>query len=497
MRLCEEANFAAKLADPLELMYIAGKHCAEIFLENLHKYGSFRRIVIFSGHGNNGGDGVVMAAVLAEQTDFEIVLALAFPPEKFSVSSKYYFEKLNSAVKVCSAADVVLNRYDLVIDALLGTGCSGIMREPYKTLINKINQSRRPVFSADLPSGLGSDTAVKADMTAVIGCFKDILFTAEGIEKSGLLRLAELPLTLKPEDERNIEAAHAGWFAETAPEIPRNVHKYQRGSVLVIGGSAEYFQAPFLTARSALRAGAGLVRSAVPFAVQPGSGTLSVIPVSIPAENGAFEKDSLPYIEKYLTKTDCLAVGPGMGRNPDSRDFIAGLLAINKPMIMDADALFFAAQLPELVRARTAVTVLTPHAGEAQTLAKGINKSLPEDNVDAARLLAESYNAVVLLKGARTAVAAPDGSVRLNTSGTPALATAGSGDVLTGIIAAEMALYHKEITAELAYTAASRGAFLHGMAGEKAGEKFGASGVIADDLPEIAAMCRTELKNFL
>ena len=492
MRLCEAANIAAKLADPLELMYIAGKNCTEIFLEDFYKAGKFRRVVIFAGHGNNGGDGVVMASLLAELLPLEVVLALALPPEKLSDSSKYYFARLNGKVQLAAAADVVLNKYDLVIDALLGTGCSKNMREPYKSLIESINQSCCPVFSVDLPSGLGSDTAVRADMTASIGYFKDILFSADGIEHSGLLRLAELPLVLEPESADNIEAAHAGWFRNTALPIPRNVHKYQRGNVLIIGGSVEYFQAPFLSARSALRAGAGLVRLAVPFAVLPGSGTLSVIPVSVPAANGVFSKDSLAYIEKYLPKTDCIAVGPGLGRNPDTAAFIAGLLAINKPLIMDADALFFAAQQPELCCARTAVTILTPHAGEAQTLAKGVNKTLTEDNTAAARMLAKAYNAVVLLKGARTAVALPDGRVRLNTSGTPALATAGSGDVLTGIIAAELAAYHNAITFDTAYIAASRGAFLHGMAGEKAQEKFGSKGVIADDLPELAAVCNVQ-----
>lgn len=493
MRLCEEANFSAGLADPLELMYIAGKNCAETFLKNADRYGCFQRVVIFAGHGNNGGDGVVAASILAGQLSAEIVLALALPPEKLSASGKYYFAQLNKQVKVAAAEEVVLTGHDIVIDALLGTGCSPTMREPYRSLIQTINQSRRPVFSIDLPSGLGSDIAVKANMTAVIGYFKDILFSNEGIEHSGQLQLIELPLILPP-GESGLTAAHAQWFRATSPAISRNVYKYQRGSVLVIGGSNEYFQAPFLTARSALRAGAGLVRLLVPFAVQPGSGTLSVIPVTVPAAAGAFDKDSLQYIEKYSGKSDCIAVGPGLGRNLCCKDFIAGVLKINKPLILDADALFFAAQMPEHFRNRHAPVILTPHRNEAKMLAQGLNMELPEDNANAAKMLAQKYNSTVLLKGARTAVASPGGKVRLNTSGTPALATAGSGDVLTGIIAAELAIWRSAATTATAFTAASRGAFLHGLAGELAEEKFGSCGVIADDLPEMAAVCR---KKFL
>lgn len=496
MRLCEQANFTAQLADPLELMFIAGKGCAELFLENCCTYGNFQRVIIFAGHGNNGGDGMVIASILSENLNAEIVLAMAFPPKKISGSSKYYFEKLNKNIKITAAEDVIIGQRDLVIDALLGTGCNQPVREPYKSLINMINRSKRPVFAVDLPSGLGSDTTVKADMTAVIGYFKDILFSGEGIENAGLLRLVELPLQLKPENKNNIFAASKQWFCANTTPISRNLHKYQRGSVLVLGGSAEYFQAPFLTARSALRAGAGMVRLAVPFPVQPGSGTLSIIPVSVPTGSGAFDSNSLQYIEKYLEKTDCIAVGPGMGRNPCSKDFTAGLLKLDKPLLLDADALFAAAQMPELLAARKFPTVMTPHRGEAQILAKGLNRELPEDSVAAAVMLAQSYNSIILLKGPRTAVAAPDGRVRINTTGTPALATAGSGDVLSGIIAAEMARFRSGLTADDAWTAASRGAFLHGLAGEKAEKEFGVYGVIADDLPEMTARCIAGIKNF-
>ena len=497
MRSWEQSNFKAGLADPLELMYIAGNGCAKIFLEHIQRYSNVERIVIFAGHGNNGGDGVVIASYLAEKLDYKIVLALAAELEKQSPASKYYLEKLHEKVQVMPAEKVALAFGDIVVDALLGTGCSNVMREPYKSLIDSINRSNLPVLAVDLPSGLGSDTAVRADITAVIGGFKDILFSDEGIECSGLLRLVELPLDLPPENPENIFAASLQWFRNNTNPISRNVHKYQRGNVLVVGGSQEYFQAPFLTARSALRSGAGLVRLLVPFTVQPGSGTLGVIPVSVPAVNGAFAGENIADVLKYSEKADCIAVGPGLGRNPCTKDFIANLLELDKPLLLDADALYFAAQMPELFQHRQAPTVLTPHGGEAQTLARALNIEIPSDRIVFARLLAKHYNSTVLLKGARTVIAAPDNRVRLNTSGTPALATAGSGDVLTGLIAGEIARFRGNLTANDAWNAAARGAFLHGLAGELSETRFGAYGVIADDLPEAAAECMGKLKFFL
>ena len=497
MRLWEQANFASQLADPIELMYIAGSGCTEYFLEFSSRYRNFRRVVIFAGHGNNGGDGVVMASLLAEKLEAEVVLALAMEPEKLSAASRFYFEKLPGRVKVMLAKEVVINKYDLIVDALLGTGCFQPVREPYKSLIARINQSKQPVFAVDLASGLGADVAVKAGMTAAIGAFKDILFTEEGTENSGLLRKVDLPLELAPENNSDIFAASLQWYRSTMPELPRNVHKYQRGSVLVVGGSREYFQAPYLTARSALRGGAGLVRLLVPFAVQPGSGCLSVIPVGIAAENGAFDQKSLEYVKANSEKANCIAAGPGMGRNLCTKEFIAGLMAMEKPLLLDADALFFAAQMPELFRSRRYPTILTPHWGEAQTLARGAGITFNGDKIAFARHLAQAYNSITVLKGARTLIAEPDNKVWINTSGTPALATAGSGDVLTGLIAAEIAGLGNETSSGKVMQAICRGVFLHGLAGELAQERFGETGAVADDLPELAAECNSKVKFFL
>ena len=485
MRRCEEINFAAGSADALELMYIAGRGCFEIFRKFMAAHGFFRRVVIFAGSGNNGGDGVVIADFFARQEKYEVVLALASEKNKLSSAGTFYLAKLSEKVTVCSADDVELQNGDCIVEALLGTGCRAPMREPYRSLIGRINAAALPVLSVDLPAGLGSDVCVKAELTAVIGYFKDTLFTAGGIENTGALRLVDLPLPILPETAPETpESSSLQWFRKSTAVLPRNVHKYQRGAVLVAGGSKSYVQAPFLTARSALRSGAGLVKLAVPFKVAPGSGCLGVIPLQTADKDGFFCRESLN--KELFSKVNAIAAGPGMGRSSSVTDAVEELLKSDLPLVLDADALFAAGKLPWLLHKRSAATILTPHRGEANILANNLKVELTGDNIDDARKLACAANAVILLKGARTVVASPEGRCIINTTGSSALATAGSGDTLTGIIAAELAAMHSAGAIDAA-AAAARGAFLHGIAGELGALQWGSRGMIADDLPELIA----------
>jgi len=491
VRRCEQANFDAKLATPEGLMKIAGDNCTGEFLKFATQY-LYKRIVIFAGKGNNGGDGVVIAGNLAAMQDVPVVLALAADASELSSCSKYFFEQLDRRVCVTAAGEIELQNSDIVIDALLGTGCHSPMREPYRSLINKINEANLPVFAVDLPSGLGSDLCVRADFTATIGFFKTELFQAAGIENCGNLRRVELPLTLPPESsEPTIYAADLAWFKAMRQRLLRQIHKYQRGSVVIAGGSQEYYNAVFLSGRAALRNGAGMVYLALPFAITPHCGTLSLIAQQMPSEDGSLCEKSFAAMENILKKASILAIGPGMGRKNAAGDFVRQALACDLPLIIDADAIWHTANHIELLRQRRNTTVLTPHRGEAATLAKACNIQIDEDDVTFARQLAGATGAVILLKGARTVIADPDGSIWRNTSGSPALATAGSGDVLTGLIAAMIAGSGSANIPETVLQAA----FLHGLAGEMGALKWGESGVTADDLPELAAQARCRIYN--
>ena len=489
MRRLEESCFASGAASSVELMQIAGRGCADLALQFLRTLPACRRIVFFAGSGNNGGDGVVIADTLARKQDLPVVLALA-KPGKLSESSAHFFARLDKRVEVVAAGDVVLSQSDLVVDALLGIGCSSPMREPYAGLIKAINDSQAAVLAVDLPSGLGTDCCVKAHLTAVIGFFKDVLFTAQGIENAGLLRLVELPQLYDFAPAGRVgEAASGAWYRANLVPFPRSVHKYQRGSVVIAGGSQEYFQAPFLSARAALRGGAGIVRLALPFAPAPGSGTLSVIPTSLPAESGALGGQAFEILTAYLDKAAVLAIGPGMGRSRATECFVQKAIQTDKILIIDADAIVLTAGLTDLLRQRQAQTILTPHRGEARALAAGLDITLTGNDIEDAVNLARSARSVILLKGARTVCAEPGGRYVVNTSGTPALATAGSGDVLTGLLAARAAANPEGDM----LAAAAQAAFLHGMAGELGSMIYGESGVIADDLPELAAQAAMRL----
>ena len=434
---------------------------------------------------------MVIAHTLARKQELPVILALA-KPGKLSDSSAHFFARLDSKVEVADASDITLSQTDLAVDALLGIGCSSPMREPYAGLIKKINASQAAVFAVDLPSGLGTDCCIKADLTAVIAFYKDLLFTPQGIENSGLLRLVELPqlYAFAPADIAG-KSTSCQWYRSNLVPLPRTVHKYQRGSVVIAGGSQEYFQAPFLSARAALRGGAGLVRLALPFAPAPGSGTLSVIPTILPAESGALGGQAFEHLTPYLDKAAVLAIGPGMGRSAAAESFVRSSLELDKPLIIDADAIVLTAGLTDLLRQRQAPTVLTPHRGEAKALADGLGITLSGNDIEDAIKLARGTNAVILLKGARTVCAEPEpgGRYVVNTSGTPALATAGSGDVLTGLLAARAAAN----PAGDMLAAAAQAAFLHGLAGELGSMLYGESGVIADDLPELAARAAMRL----
>ena len=487
MRECEERNFVAGTADPLALMQIAAAGCVEEFMKFFSTIGNARRIVVFAGFGNNGGDGVVMAGLLSKRVALPVVLALA-DCERFSDSGKFFFDQLPPEVAVEKASGIVLQKTDVVIDALLGTGCRAPVREPFRTLINKINDAMVKVFAVDLPSGLGADCCIKADFTAVIGFFKDVVFTPQGIEHCGILRKVALPLPLAPQvSEDMMQCTTLEWFEKTAHQLPRNVHKYQRGNVLICGGSKSYPQAPFLSAAAALRSGAGMVHLAVPFEFTAGAGTLAIIPHCVPDSEGSFCKESFKVIESMLPKLNVIAAGPGMGRSSDAAKFIEQLLTVDKPLILDADAIHLAALFPKVLCTRCAPTLLTPHRGEAAVLAGAYNIKLSKSDPDDARQLARACNCTVHLKGARTVIADADGRIFVNTSGTPALATAGSGDTLTGLAAAEMC-YHTPPEA------AARSAFLHGLAGEMAALEFGEQGVIADDLAAFIARARCRVQ---
>jgi NAD(P)H-hydrate epimerase len=424
-----------------ELMERAGTTVAEVVLRSYPG-----RVTVVCGRGNNGGDGRVCARVLREAgRDVTVVEGVG---------------------DVASA--------DVIVDALLGIGLDGPPREDASRMIELINASGRPVVAVDVPSGVNASTgevagaAVRATATVTFGAAKVGLAVSPGALHAGSVTVA--PLGLRP---RGYE--HSLLPASALLEVPRKHErstKYSAGSVLVVGGSRGLTGAAILCARAAFRADAGYVAIASPESSLPVLETSVVEAVKRPLpEDGAGRvvPRAAEVIMEAAERADAVAIGPGLGRSEGTIELVRILLErLAVPVVLDADALW---ELEPFTRA--APTVLTPHSGELARLLGTEAREIDTHRLDAVRRATARFGAVVLLKGADTLVGAPRSGVLVARYGTPALATAGSGDVLTGVVAAFLA---KGLAAQEAAAAA---AVAHGVASELAEPQ---TGLVASDL---------------
>lgn len=445
-----------------ELMYRAGVEAAGRIREEFFRYPDRKRIVIVTGKGNNAGDGVVAALTLAEDTTLPPpVIAAASPPDQLTGEAGVYAPMLKSArVQITDKPD--FRPGDLIVDALFGIGLARDITSPYAEWIRAINHSGCPVAALDLPSGLDGDTgeihgcSVRADVTITFGLPKTGLFRQNGPAVCGRLKVADL--RIEQEILQSMPAEMDSFFeadaAKMLPRLPFDAYKNSRGRLLLAAGSSRYPGAAQLAAKAALRAGIGFLRLAT---TAPGTFPPPVV----------LHGDAPEEIHSLLNIVDAVAAGPGWGTDPDRMKLLELLLRSGKPAVLDADALNLLAANRQKLHTQC---ILTPHIGEAGRLLP----ELPEDRQKAALALASEYNCITVLKGPQTITAAPDGRFSINSSGSPALGIAGSGDVLTGVIGALLA------SGMTAYDAARLGAWLHGAAGECVPMR----GLQADDLPD-------------
>jgi len=422
----DEMRAAEQGHDVEAMMERAGRAVAEAVLR---RYPEARRIAAVCGKGANGGDGRIALRILSEegrQTSEE------------------------------PAADA-----DIVIDALFGTGFHGEPRPDAAKQITRINEADAPVVAVDLPSGVDASTGeaagavVDADVTVTMHAAKVGLVVGPGRFHAGAVEVADIGL-------KQADTEHRLVTEEILRLVPRKGEqdtKYTAGAVLVVGGSPGMTGAVCLAAEAAFRADAGYVAVAVP------DGSLRVVEIRLLEA----VKAPLERVDELAGRASALAIGPGLGRGDAERTLVRRLLEeLELPAVVDADALFGLepGDWP-------APRVLTPHSGELGRLLGEDGKWVDQHRLEAVRSAADRYRCVVLLKGADTLVAAPGEGVLVSASGSPALATAGTGDVLTGIVAAFLA---KGMDARLAAAAA---AYAHGRAAELAPQQMG---LVASDL---------------
>lgn len=466
----------------LDLMERAGEGLAELVL-SLAPRG---RVAVVCGKGNNGGDGFVCARRLRE-LGREVEVLLLGDPDDLRGDARASYERL-SAPRSVTFSPGALSGAAAVVDAILGTGFSGEPREPAVSAIAAINlvAGEAPVVACDVPSGVDASTgevvgaAVCARATATFHAAKPGLWIAPGKTHAG--RVEVIDIGIPPGGP--LEAS-AGLISDrVVGEIPRRgaeSTKFAAGSVLVCGGSIGLTGAPSMASEAAMRAGAGYVTAFVPRSLNLVFETrlLEVMTVPLPDEEGSLTEAGADAVLERAEGADALILGPGLGRTPAALALARRLASEARlPLLLDADGLNAHADALDSLSGRAASAVLTPHAGELARLLGCQSSHVAQHRLRCARQAAAAAGAIVVLKGDDTIVASPDGRCGVSRGGAPALATAGTGDVLSGVVGAYLGRRMDP------FAAACAGVLIHATAGRLAAQRLGAEGVIARDVIE-------------
>jgi NAD(P)H-hydrate epimerase len=475
---------------------IPGSHLMEragvaVAGEILERYEA-EEVVIFCGKGNNGGDGFVVARELFDAGSEVTVFTLA-PAEEYSGDARLNLDILhNLGVDVLPfgddeepAEDIVMitELADVVVDAVFGTGFTGAAKGAAAAAIRLINQAPGEVVSVDIASGVGASDgavhgpAVIADLTVALHAAKTGHFVTPGGTFSGEVTIAPIGIPALADHDTDAWLLTADGVEPLLRAKGPLDHKRSVGTVLVIGGSRGMTGAAHMTAMAAIRSGAGLVHAALPQGAGGEKPYPEVITVEVPGADGQFGMTARSALFEEAGGLRAVALGPGLGRTDEAQLLVRELVGLDRPLLLDADGLFALGDRPELLAGRAQPTVLTPHEGELGRLLGRPADEVAAQRLACARSAAQRSGATVLLKGDATIVADPSGRAYVVPTGNPGLATPGTGDVLSGVIAAQLA---KGLAAT---DAACVGAYLHGLAADIAAEAaVGTEGMIASDL---------------
>ena len=479
----------------LVLMESAGRGVARVLVRRWAE--ALRRgAVVVAGPGNNGGDGFVVARVLHARGVAVSVFVVGARPHVSGDAAHQWsvLERAAPGVPIIEVGDIselgclreALAVAGVCVDALFGTGLTRPVEGMAADVIRAMNDASIPIIAIDIPSGVNGTTghvlgyAVQADLTVCCGALKRGVLIHPGAACCGDLVVVEIgfPASVMDAVGDGVELPTPAEIGAWIPPRPLTAHKGTSGRLAVVAGSRGMSGAALLVTRAALRSGAGLVTLCLPQRV-------GQLPDGLPAEaltcwvadgeGGAFGPSSVETLREVMASVDAVAVGPGVGRRPDTLAAIAALLDDRAvATVVDADAL---RALPSC-RVSAASRVVTPHPAEMATLLGCDVSEVLADPVQAARACARQYGVVALLKGPRTVVAAPDGRVRFNFSGNPGMASGGMGDTLTGIIGAFLAQHIPP------FEAAAAGAFVHGRAADGWVAERGPRGLLAHDVAE-------------
>jgi NAD(P)H-hydrate epimerase len=479
----------------LELMENAGRGAT---LALLNQFGDQAKtgVGIICGKGNNGGDGFVIARCLAEK-GIKVGVYLLSKTEAVkgdAAANLKRLSNLNLTVNEIPDEDTFLkaksslSRYGLIVDAILGTGLTSDVRGFFKTVINFINSTGIAVFAVDMPSGLNADTGqpcgvcIRAQGTATFALAKIAHFTYPGAEYTGKLEIIDIGIP-----QSVVKDVGPKQYLLTPEHIrgylqPRraDIHKGRTGHLLVVAGSTGKTGAASMTAVSAMRAGAGLVTLGIAASLNPilEAQVLEVMTTPLPEyRNGILGDNAIDDIQQQAVGKTCLAFGPGIGQASKTRRLVEKVIGqIRIPLVIDADGLNNLAGQCQILKKRKAAAVLTPHPGEMARLIETTPAEVQRDRLKCAREFATNFGVHVVLKGAATVIAHPDGSAFINPTGNPGMASGGMGDVLTGVLAGFIAQgFSPQAAAEMAV-------YLHGAAADTLADRIGPIGYLAGEV---------------
>ncbi len=477
----------------LQLMENAGQGIAvwirEIFRDNVKG----KHLAIVCGKGNNGGDGYVIARYL-HQWGANVEVFLLGEREAVKGDALVNLIKLEP---IGLAVHPILNspthpdfrKYDMVVDAIFGTGFSGEVDPEVGKVIEAVNSSGTTVLAVDAPSGLNCDTGeqpklcIRATYTATLALPKIGHYFYPGRSYCGLTKVIDIGIPAKALDGQRLSVnLTTPWQVhDMIPDREPTVHKGNAGKLFIVAGSEGMTGAATLAAQAAVKSGCGLVTVGCPKSLND---ILEIKlteamtrPLPEVRSTRCLALRGLGDILHGIRNADAACLGPGVGRHHDTKELLGRLIAsLDRPAILDADGLFPFSRKPELLKASKAELVLTPHVGEFSRLAGTSIEEINQDKIKAVCAFAEATGKVVLLKGAPTIITSPDGSCFINPTGNAGMATGGSGDVLSGLVGALLALKMD------AYEAAICGAFIHGWAGDLAQRAIGTFGMSAGDI---------------
>jgi NAD(P)H-hydrate epimerase len=455
-----------------------------------------KKFVVFCGVGNNGGDGLVVARKILSDGGTVKVFIIG-DPAKFGGAAKINFEmaaRLPFEILTINSPDAIrapalraeVAHADAVIDAIFGTGLTREVSGLYGDAIRLINEKARLVFSLDIPSGIDGDRgtvlgeAVRADATITFGLPKRGNLLYPGCEYGGELYVAHISFPPALQDRDDLKVAINSPLP--LPPRSREGHKGDFGKVLFIAGAASYIGAPYFAAYSFLKAGGGYARLATPASIATQIAAKGSEIVLIPQKEtkaGSIAKNNKAALLSLASEMDFVVLGPGLSLDEETQTLVRELTAkIERPLLIDGDGLTAISADLKVLKKRKFATILTPHTGEMTRLTKKNVAEIGRDKIDILQKTAGKLNALIVLKGAHSLIGYPDGRVFINLSGNPGMAKAGTGDVLTGAIAAMNGL-GLDVP-----DAVCMGVFLHGFAGDLAAEEMGEDGISAQNILE-------------